>query len=154
MRNSVPITVIGNLTDNPELRFTPGGTAVAKFTIAVNPRVFDKAANEWKDGEPSYYRCTAWKQLAENIAETLSRGHRVIVTGDWAERRWKDTKDPEKTRSAWELTVEGAGPDLSYARAEVRKMARASRGDVPPDDPWSTSTSQAPAAVGADAPPF
>lgn len=156
MRNSVPITVIGNLTDAPELRFTASGAAVAKFTVAVNPRHFDKQANEWKDGEPSYYRCTAWRALAENIAESLTRGTRVVVAGDLKERRWKDDKEPDKTRSAWEVTVDAIGPDLSYAQATVRKMARTARGDVPPDDPWATASREpVPAGAGAsDEPPF
>ncbi|GAA4699949.1 single-stranded DNA-binding protein [Phytohabitans rumicis] len=158
MRNTVSITVNGNLTDDPELRFTPSGTAVVKFTVAVNPRTFDKDSGQWKDGEPSFYRCTAWKQLAENIANSLAKGHRVIVDGTLSERRWKDVKEPEKMRSGWEVTADAVGPDLSYATATVKKMARGSAGDVPPDDPWSTGSSQPPARAGAgfsdDEPPF
>lgn len=159
MRNHVPITILGNLTDRPELRFTPSGAAVAKFTVAVNPRHYDKTSGEWKDGEPSFYRCTAWRTLAENLAETLDKGHRVLLAGTIAERRWQDAKEPDKTRSAWEITVEAIGPDLTYAQATVRKMARTSRGEIAPDDPWSTATPTPPAGAGVglgpdDEPPF
>lgn len=154
MRNPV-LPVIGNLTGDPELRFTPQGSAVAKFTVAVNPRRFDKAKNEWVDGEPSFYRCTAWRQLAENVVESLKKGDRVIVIGDLAERRWQDPKEPDKTRSAWELTADAVGPDLSWATAAVKKMARGSRGDVPPDDPWATGSRTPPTGPGDfDEPPF
>lgn len=139
MRNSVQVTVVGNLTDTPELRFTPSGAAACKFTVAVNPRTFDKAANEWKDGEPSFYRCTAWRQLAENIAETLTKGHRVIVTGEQAQRSWDDKNEPGKKHYAWEVTADAVGPDLSWATATVKKMARG-RDEVPPDDPWATGS--------------
>jgi single-strand DNA-binding protein len=154
VRNSVPICVVGNLTDDPELRFTSSGAAMTKFTIAVNPRFYDKASGEWKDGDASFYRCTAWRGLAENLAESLKRGHRVVLAGTIAERRWQDTTDPTKTRSAWEVTAEAVGPDLTYAQASVRKMARGSRDEIPPDDAWATASPTAPTSAGDVEPPF
>jgi single-strand DNA-binding protein len=148
VRNSVPITVNGNLTDAPELRFTPSGVAVCRFTVAVNPRYYDKTAAEWKDGEPSFYRCQAWRQLAENVAETLAKGHRVIVVGEQQQRSWPDKDDPSKTHYAWEVTADAVGPDLSWATATVKKMARSGRDEVPPDDPWATG-SRTPVAAGS-----
>lgn len=143
------MTVVGNLTDAPELRFTPSGAAVCRFTVAVNPRFYDKAAAEWKDGEPSFYRCIAWRQLAENIADSLAKGHRVVLTGDLAQRSWDDKDNPGKRHYAWELTADAVGPDLSYATATVKRMARNSRDEVPPDDPWATG-SRTPAGAGAE----
>lgn len=145
MLNSTVITVVGNLTDNPELRFTPAGVPMARFTVAVNPRVFDKATGEWRDGEASFYNCTAWRQLAENTAQSLSRGIRVIVTGTIAQQRW-ETDQGEK-RSAFAVTAEAVGPDLSYATATVRKAARAgadTTGNT--DDPWATASPSRPAS--------
>jgi single-strand DNA-binding protein len=155
VRNSTPITVVGNLTDAPELRFTPSGAAVARFTVAHNPRYYDKTSDTWKDGEPSFYRCTAWRGLAENIAESLPRGARVVLAGEIRQRTWKDDKTGE-TRSSWDVTVEAIGPELTYAQATVRKMSRTARGETAPDDPWtSASREPVPAGVGAnEEPPF
>lgn len=140
MSNGVPITVVGNLTDDPELRFTPSGAPVAKFTVAYNPRTLDRASGEWRDGEPSYHRVTAWRQLAENIAESLTRGARVVVTGTLAESRWT-TPEGEK-RSGWEITATALGAELTYATATVRKMAH--RTETSPDDPWATASKTRP----------
>lgn len=144
-RNTVPLTVVGNLTDAPELRFTPSGAAVAKFSVAVNPRRFDKAKNEWVDDEPSFYRVTAWRGLAENLVETLAKGHRVIVVGELTQRSWEDKDDPGKRHYAWEVTADAVGPDLSWATASVKKMARSRPDEGPPDDPWATGTRTPPA---------
>lgn len=155
MRNDVPITVIGNLTGDPELRFTPQGTAVCAFTIAHNARTYDKDSGEWKDGEPSFYRCTAWRQLAENVAESLAKGARVIMTGSQRQRSWEG-KDGQ-TVYGWDVTVDAVGPDLTWATATVKRMARSGRDNVPPDDEWATAsrTRPEPAGVGAsDGPPF
>jgi single-strand DNA-binding protein len=150
-RNTVPVAVVGNLTKEPELKFTPGGVAIARFTVAVNPRQFDKDANEWKDGEPSFYRVVCWRQLAENVTESLPRGARVVVVGALQQRHWEDKGEK---KSIWELVAEAVGPDLSYAQAQVRKMARGSRDEVPPDDPWATA-GQEPVGAGASGePPF
>ena len=163
------ITIVGNLTADPELRFTPNGSAVANFTVASTPRVMDKATNEWKDGEALFMRCAVWRQAAENIAESLQRGARVIVTGRLKQRSY-DTKEGEK-RTVIELEVDEVGPSLKYATAKVNKTSRGGAGggfagegggssngnggsgsDFGGGDPWS-----APAAAGAglsDEPPF
>ncbi|MGC4855161.1 single-stranded DNA-binding protein [Micromonospora sp. DT4] len=146
MLNATAITVVGNLTDDPELRFTSSGVPMARFTVAVNPRVFDKASGEWRDGEPSFYNCTAWRQLAENVAESLSKGVRVIVTGTIAQQRW-ETDQGEK-RSTFAVTAEAVGPDLTYATATVRKTVRAGNGTVGPDDPWATASPTRPVPRG------
>jgi single-strand DNA-binding protein len=116
------ITVIGNLTDDPELRFTPSGAAVAKFRVASTPRFMDKASNEWKDGEPLFLSCTVWRQAAENVAESLQRGARVIVSGRLKQRTY-ETREGEK-RTVIELEVDEIGPSLRYATAKVQKMTR------------------------------
>jgi len=145
MFNATAITVVGNLTDNPELRFTPSGVPMARFTVAVNPRVFDKASGEWRDGDPSFYNCTAWRQLAENIAQSLSKGVRVIVAGTIAQQRW-ETDQGEK-RSTFAVTAEAVGPDLTYATATVRKTVRAGS-TVGSDDPWATASPNRPVPPG------
>jgi single-strand DNA-binding protein len=120
------ITVIGNLTDDPELRFTPSGAAVAKFRVASTPRFMDKSTNEWKDGEPLFLACTVWRQAAENVAESLTRGSRVIVSGRLKQRSY-ETREGEK-RTVIELEVDEIGPSLRYATAKVQKMSRSSGG--------------------------
>ncbi|NKZ73593.1 single-stranded DNA-binding protein [Rhodococcus hoagii] len=109
------ITIIGNLVADPELRFTPAGAAVANFTVASTPRTFDKQANEWKDGEALFMRCQVWREAAENVAESLSRGSRVIVTGKLKSRTF-ETREGEK-RTVIELEVDEVGPSLRYAPA-------------------------------------
>ena len=116
------ITLIGNLTADPELRFTPSGTAVASFTIASTPRTFDRQANEWKDGEPLFMRCSVWKEAAENVAETLTKGMRVIAEGRLRARSY-DTKEGER-RTVMELEVDEIGPSLRYASAKVTRSSR------------------------------
>ena len=161
------ITVIGNLTDDPELRFTPSGAAVAKFRVASTPRFMDKTTNEWKDGEPLFLSCTVWRQAAEHVAESLQRGARVIVSGRLKQRSY-ETREGEK-RTVIELEVDEVGPSLRYATAKVNKTSRGGAGggfngggnggngsgsgsDFGGADPWST-----PAAAGAgmsEEPPF
>ena len=116
------ITVIGNLTDDPELRFTPSGAAVAKFRVASTPRFLDKTTNEWKDGESLFLSCTVWRQAAENVAESLQRGTRVIVSGRLKQRSY-ETREGEK-RTVIELEVDEIGPSLRSATAKVQKMQR------------------------------
>src|SRR3954466_15313959 len=116
------ITVVGNLTDDPELRFTPSGAAVANFTVASTPRFLDKQSNEWKDGDPLFLRCTVWRQAAENVAETLHKGYRVIVQGRLKQRSF-ETREGEK-RTVVELDVDEVGPSLRYATARVNKAGR------------------------------
>ncbi|HLL66568.1 MAG TPA: single-stranded DNA-binding protein [Micromonosporaceae bacterium] len=126
MAGDTTITVIGNLTDDPELRFTPSGAAVAKFRVASTPRFMDKASNEWKDGDPLFLACTVWRQAAENVAESLQRGSRVIVSGRLRQRSY-ETREGEK-RTVIELEVDEIGPSLRYATAKVQKMSRSSGG--------------------------
>jgi single-strand DNA-binding protein len=126
MAGDTTITVIGNLTDDPELRFTPSGAAVAKFRVASTPRFMDRTTNEWKDGEPLFLSCTVWRQAAEHVAESLHRGARVIVSGRLKQRTY-DTREGEK-RTVVELEVDEIGPSLRYATAKVQKMSRSSGG--------------------------
>ena len=121
MSGETQITVIGNLTADPELRFIQSGAAVVNFTVASTPRTFDKQASEWKDGETLFMRCSLWREAAENVAESLQKGARVIVTGNLVSRTWD--KDGEK-RSVMELQVEEVGPSLRYATAKVTKAER------------------------------
>ncbi|MFI6822946.1 single-stranded DNA-binding protein [Micromonospora sp. NPDC050187] len=126
MAGDTTITVIGNLTDDPELRFTPSGAAVAKFRVASTPRFLDKASGEWKDGEPLFLPCTVWRQVAEHVAESLQRGSRVIVSGRLKQRSY-ETREGEK-RTVIELEVDEIGPSLRYATAKVQKMSRSGGG--------------------------
>ena len=122
MAGETIITVIGNLTSDPELRFTPSGAAVANFTVASTPRTFDRQSQEWKDGEALFLRCNVWRQAAENVAESLTRGSRVIVSGRLKQRSF-ETKEGEK-RTVVELEVDEIGPSLRYATATVSKVGR------------------------------
>src|SRR5947208_5746396 len=122
MAGETTITVVGNLTDDPELRFTPSGAAVAKFRIASTPRTLDRASGEWKDGEPLFLACSVWRQAAENVAESLQRGSRVIVQGRLRQRSY-ETREGEK-RTVIELEVDEIGPSLRYATAKVTKAQR------------------------------
>ncbi|GAA1769753.1 single-stranded DNA-binding protein [Luedemannella helvata] len=168
MAGETVITVVGNLTDDPELRFTPSGAAVAKFRIASTPRTLDRQTNEWKDGEPLFLACSVWRQAAENVAESLQRGARVIVTGRLRQRSY-ETREGEK-RTVIELEVDEIGPSLRYATAKVQKASRGSGGGggfgasgggggggrgASVDDPWASS---APAGGSGssfdDEPPF
>jgi single-strand DNA-binding protein len=125
-QGDINITVVGNLTNDPELRFTPSGAAVASFTIASNSRFLDKTTTEWKDGEPVYMRCSVWRQYAENVAESLTRGTRVIATGRLKQRSY-DTREGEK-RTVMEMEVDDVGPALRTATAKVTKVARSGGG--------------------------
>jgi single-strand DNA-binding protein len=173
MAGETIITVVGNLTDDPELRFTPSGAAVAKFRVASTPRTLDRASGEWRDGEPLFLACTVWRQAAENVAESLQRGSRVIISGRLRQRSY-ETREGEK-RTVIELEVDEIGPSLRYATAKVQKMSRSSSGGggfgsgssgggqgggggLANDDPWATAA-PAPAGGGGggnfdDEPPF
>lgn len=161
--NQLTMPVVGNLTGDPELRFTAAGVAVVRFTIAHNPRTFDKKANEWKDGEPTFFDCAAWRDLAEHVAESLASGHRVVAIGNLRTTRFESTgtgKTPAGdmiTRQT--LDVFAIGPDLTWATAKVLKATRTRSGETAPDDPWATASKQRPAAAAAaggfdDEPPF
>jgi single-strand DNA-binding protein len=168
MAGETTITIVGNLTDDPELRFTPSGAAVAKFRIASTPRTLDRQSGEWKDGEPLFLACNIWRDAAEHVAESLQRGARVIVQGRLRQRSY-ETREGEK-RTVYELEVDEIGPSLRYATAKVQRMNRSGGasgggfgasngggGGTRPsggggnggggnfDDPWATS---APAASG------
>jgi single-strand DNA-binding protein len=137
------ITIVGNLVDDPELRFTPAGQAVARFRIASTPRFLDKQTNEWKDGEGLFLTCNVWRQAAENVAESLQRGMRVIVQGRLRQRSY-ETKEGEK-RTVYEVEVDEVGPSLRNATAKVNKTARQGGGGGggfgggPAGDPWASA---------------
>ncbi|MCF8530996.1 MAG: single-stranded DNA-binding protein [Candidatus Nanopelagicales bacterium] len=153
----INVTVVGNLTNDPELRFTPSGAAVASFTVATSSRYLDKTTNEWKDGDPTYLRCSVWRQYAENVAESLTKGTRVIVSGKLKQRSY-ETREGEK-RTVMEVEVEDVGPALRYATAKINRVQRSDGGFTAgpqaggaeqADDPWATG---APSA-NFDEPPF
>ena len=152
-QGDVTVTVVGNLTNDPELRFTPSGAAVASFTVASSTRVLDKQTNEWKDGDTLFMRCSVWRQYAENVAESLQRGMRVIATGRLKQRSY-ETKEGEK-RTVVEMEVDDIGPALRFATAKVAKVSRSGGGfgggdgggfsgggaSAPTDDPWASQPS-------------
>jgi single-strand DNA-binding protein len=169
MAGDTTITIVGNLTDDPDLRFTPNGAAVANFTVASTPRFFDKQTNEWRDGEALFLRCSIWRQAAENVAETLQRGARVIVSGRLKQRSY-ETREGEK-RTTFEVDVDEIGPSLKYATAKVTKTSRSGANSAGGNlggggnDPWAApagtsagasvgSDPWAAPAGGADEPPF
>ena len=162
MAGETVITVVGNLTDDPELRFTPSGAAVANFTVASTPRSFNKQTNEWEDGEALFLRCSIWRQAAENVAESLQRGMRVVVQGRLRARTW-ETREGEK-RTSFEIDVEEIGPSLKFATAKVNRVSRGGGGGgyssggqqaagAAADDPWATPAPQgSPAPAGGQSP--
>jgi len=151
MAGETVLTIVGNLTADPELRFTPSGAAVSSFTVASTPRFFDKNANEWKDADALFMRCSIWRQAAENVAECLTKGTRVIVTGRLKQRSF-ETREGEK-RTVVEMDVDDVGPSLKYATAKVNRTQRGGGGSGGGDDPWASSV---PAGGGSfsDEPPF
>jgi single-strand DNA-binding protein len=179
MAGETVITVVGNLVDDPELRFTPSGAAVANFRIASTPRTFDKQTNEWKDGDALFLSCSVWRQAAENVAESLQKGMRVVVQGRLKSRQY-ETREGEK-RTVFEIEVEEVGPSLKYATAKVTRAQRSGGGggygggapqggggQQAGNDPWATPAPQGGGApqggaaqdpwgapgVGSDEPPF
>jgi len=173
MAGDTVMTVIGNLTADPELRFTASGAAVANFTVASTPRTFDRASGEWKDGEALFLRCNIWRQPAENVAESLVRGSRVIVSGRLKQRSF-ETKEGEK-RTVIELEVDEIGPSLRYATAKVNRAQRSDssggsggyggggsgsggsggRPSAPPaDDPWGSAPPAGSSGGYSDEQPF
>jgi single-strand DNA-binding protein len=172
MAGDTVMTVIGNLTADPELRFTASGAAVANFTVASTPRTFDRTTNEWKDGEALFLRCNIWRQAAENVAESLVRGSRVIVSGRLKQRSF-ETKEGEK-RTVIELEVDEIGPSLRYATAKVNRAQRSDnsggggyggggsssggsggRPSAPPaEDPWGSAPAAGSSGGYSDEPPF
>jgi single-strand DNA-binding protein len=168
MAGETIVTVVGNLTADPELRFTPSGAAVASFTIASTPRTFDRNSNEWKDGDALFLRCSIWRQAAENVAESLTRGMRVVAQGRLKQRSF-ETREGEK-RTVVEMDVDEVGPSLKYATAKVNRTQRGSSGGGgfggssggesgggggASDDPWgSAAPASAPGGGFSDEPPF
>ena len=173
MAGDTVITVVGNLTADPELRFTPSGAAVANFTVASTPRTFDKNSNEWKDGEALFLRCSVWRQAAENVAESLTKGTAVIVQGRLKQRSF-ETKEGEK-RTVYELDVDEIGPSLKWASAKVNRTTRGGGGQggggggygssggsqggsggAPASDPWASAPAGGGGGGGgwSDEPPF
>jgi single-strand DNA-binding protein len=180
MSGETVITVIGNLTGDPELRFTPSGAAVANFTVASTPRTFDRQSNEWKDGDTLFLRCSIWREAAESVAESLTKGTRVIVTGRLVQRSY-ETREGEK-RTVYELQVDEVGPSLRYATAKVTRTQRSGGGgggfgggggggfnnggggggfggsgggsSSQQDDPWATPAGGAGGGGYSDEPPF
>ena len=160
MAGETTLTVIGNLTDDPELRFTPSGAAVANFTVASTPRTFNKQTNAWDDGETLFLRCSIWRQAAENVAESLTRGTRVIVSGRLKARSY-ETREGER-RTVMELEVDEIGPSLTWATAKVTRASRSGGGagggfgggggqQAPAaNDPWASPAQSAPAAAAND----
>ncbi len=159
MAGETVITVVGNLTGDPELRFTPSGAAVANFTIASTPRAFDKQTNEWKDGDTLFLNCSIWRQAAENVAESLQKGMRVVAQGRLKQRSY-ETREGEK-RTVVELDVEEVGPSLKYATAKVARVQRSGggggygsaggSGGGGGEDPWASSGAPAGQPAGAQA---
>lgn len=176
MAGDTVITVVGNLTADPELRFTPSGAAVANFTVASTPRTFDRQSNEWKDGEALFMRCNIWRDAAENVAESLTKGSRVIVSGRLKQRSF-ETREGEK-RTVVELEVDEIGPSLRYATAKVNRASRGGGGGgggnfgsggsgggnrgaaansgaaAQNDDPWGSAPASGSFGGGDDEPPF
>ncbi|MGN6723532.1 MAG: single-stranded DNA-binding protein [Marmoricola sp.] len=153
MAGETVITVVGNLVDDPELRFTPSGAAVANFRIASTPRTFDRQTNEWKDGEALFLSCSVWRQAAENVAESLTKGMRVVVQGRLKQRSYEDREGQRRT--VVELEVEEVGPSLKYATAKVTRASRGSGGGGGygggGEDPWAASAPAANAGAPAQA---
>ena len=151
MAGETVITVVGNLVDDPELRFTPSGAAVANVRIASTPRTFDRQSNEWKDGEALFLSCSVWRQAAENVAESLQRGMRVVAQGRLKARSY-ETREGEK-RTVMEMDVEEVGPSLKYATAKVTRANRSSGGGgggfSGGDDPWASQPAQSSAPAAA-----
>ncbi|HEY8456150.1 MAG TPA: single-stranded DNA-binding protein [Actinopolymorphaceae bacterium] len=168
MAGDTVITLVGNLVDDPELRFTPSGAAVSNFRVASTPRTFDRQTGEWKDGEALFLTCNVWRQTAENVAESLQRGMRVIVQGRLRQRSY-ETREGER-RTVYEVEVDEVGPSLRYASAKVTRTTRSqggnfgddpwqsqpggSRGGAPAEDPWSGQPPAGQAGGSYDEPPF
>lgn len=149
MAGETPITVVGNLVADPELRFTPSGAAVVSFTVASTPRVYDRQSGQWRDGEPLFLRCSLWRDAAENVAESLTKGARVIVVGQLAQRSY-ETREGEK-RTVVEVRAEEVGPSLRYATARVQRMQRGGQAAYAPQAVAAPAATQTAAQASAPA---
>ncbi|MGW1287761.1 single-stranded DNA-binding protein [Streptomyces sp. NPDC002586] len=145
-----PITLVGNLTDDPELKFTEGGAALAKFTIAVTPRTFDRNTNQWKDGTTAFYRCAAWRTLAEHIGDSLKKGSRVVANGRMRQHDW--TNEQGEKRSMLAVEIDDIGASVRFTTVTINAK-RATQNGPAGDDPWAATNGST--AAGTDAePPF
>lgn len=133
MANESHVTIVGNITDDPELRFTSSGNAIATLTVATTPRIYDSQKNEWRDGDASFMRCNIWREQGENVAESLQRGNRVVVTGRLKQSNW-ETKEGEK-RSRIEIDVDEIGASMKFASVTIHRAERASDNDNTEDEP-------------------
>ncbi|OAH11325.1 single-stranded DNA-binding protein [Streptomyces jeddahensis] len=147
-----PITVIGNLTADPEIKFTEGGAALAKFTIAATPRVYDRESNQWKDGTSTFFRCAAWRQLAEHIAESLTKGSRVVAFGRIRQHNWQT--DQGENRSMLAMEVDEIGASLRFVNVAIDAKRPTQGSANATDDPWDTGKPAPAAAKTGDEPPF
>jgi len=141
MAGETTLTIVGNLTADPELRFTPAGHAVAEFTVASTPRSYDRQGGAWRDGEALFLRCTAWRQLAEHTAESLTKGTRVIVTGRLRQRSFELSEGV--TRTVTELDVDELGPSLRHSTARVTKTTRTTPASITTPEPTTTTAAAA-----------
>ncbi|MDC7338941.1 single-stranded DNA-binding protein [Streptomyces lydicus] len=146
-----PITIVGNLAADPELRFTPSGAAMVKFSVASTPRSYDKTSGQWQDGTAMFLRCTAWRDLANHVADTLAKGTRVVVTGRLRQHNWQTPEG--ENRSMLALEVDDIGPSLRFATAKVERVQRANPAPASTWDQWTSSGQAAPGAAPEE-PPF
>ncbi|MEV6841566.1 single-stranded DNA-binding protein [Streptomyces sp. NPDC051133] len=146
--DGLQLTVIGNLVEDPELRFTAAGVAVARFTVASTPRTFDRDANTWRDGEPTFMDCSCWRQLAENVAGSLSKGARVVVAGRLRTDRWENPEGEKRSRMV--LDVDDVGASMTFATVAITRTSRpVPPRETAPDDPWASASPIRPAAPAA-----
>ncbi|MFG2850213.1 single-stranded DNA-binding protein [Streptomyces mirabilis] len=146
-----PITIVGNLTGDPELKFTEGGAALAKFTIAVTPRSFDRTSNQWKDGTTAFYRCAAWRTLAEHIADSLKKGSRVVASGRMRQHDW--TTEQDEKRSMLAVEIDDIGASIRFTTVTINAK-RASQNGPASDDPWAKTGDTPGASQHSEEPPF
>ena len=145
MQNAVPVSFAGNLTGDPELRFSQSGQAVARFTVAFNPRTFDQSRGEWGNGDPSFYQVSAFGPMAERFTESMRKGDRVIVIGRLEQRSWND-KDSGEKRSGWQVIADELGASTAFAELKVNRSKRGD--DVPPPPEWANASTTRPAPAG------
>jgi single-strand DNA-binding protein len=150
MAGELTVTIVGNLADDPELRYTQGGVAVVSVRVGSTPRTFNRQTNAWEDGETVWVRCTAWREVAENVSQSLTKGSRVLVTGRLKAPSAYQSANGE-ARASLELEIEEIGPSLKYATAAVTRRAREGGAGAVSDSPWNDASASAPAAKATDA---
>ncbi|MFF4228013.1 single-stranded DNA-binding protein [Streptomyces sp. NPDC001820] len=144
--------MVGNLAEDPELRFTTSGAALAKFSVASTPRSYDKTTGQWQDGTAMFLRCTAWRDLANHVAESLTKGMRVVVTGRLRQHNWQNEQG--ENRSMLALEVDDIGPSLRFATAKIERVQRTASVPAPANDAWNTATPAGAAPAPGNEPPF